>query len=152
MEQVLSVVNKTSDDDIQNTTFHQRQSYPFRICDMPLPDCNTGFVYMVVSLRNNYFIHINHHKSLVNAISKHNSGTVDTFLENTLASLCPYGIAAYICGFDCNVTLQKHAQMSWQNAVDNLRQNGNQDFRQWAMVGINVANEISSQLRLVCMC
>ena len=48
--------------------------FPFRISDIPFPQCNTGCVYMLLSLQEKSFTHIGATFSLRTRIQQHNSG------------------------------------------------------------------------------
>ena len=46
MEKIIEMVSvNNSPDESQATIFHHDEC-PFRLSDMPLPSCNTGFVYI----------------------------------------------------------------------------------------------------------
>ena len=50
MERVLEIITiNTSSNDVAKVI--NTESYPYKIKDMSLPQCNTGFVYMLISLR-----------------------------------------------------------------------------------------------------
>ena len=55
MEYVLDLVSITNI--IERCPVFQHQNHPFRFCDIPLPQCNTGFVYMLMSTRINSYIY-----------------------------------------------------------------------------------------------
>ena len=49
MDQAVGLVTMNTNDDNGVRTMTQRE-FPFRILDIPLPQCNTGFVYFVISI------------------------------------------------------------------------------------------------------
>ena len=57
MEEFLKLItlNNEQNDDCNLVDESPRQlsqrSYPFRICDLPLPQCNAGFAYMLTLIK-----------------------------------------------------------------------------------------------------
>lgn len=50
MDYIECVLNLVSINNIiERHPVFQHQNHPFRFCDIPLPQCNTGFVYMLMS-------------------------------------------------------------------------------------------------------
>ena len=96
MERVLEIITiNTSSNDVAKVI--NTESYPYKIKDMSLPQCNTGFVYMVISLRKKAYTYIGTTKSLRNRLKAYNSGYGPSSTEP--AYLRPYALIAYICGF-----------------------------------------------------
>ena len=62
MEEVLELitVNATSNQHpvLPASRRMSQSSFPYRICDVSLPQCNTGYVYMLVSMKDNNFSYI----------------------------------------------------------------------------------------------
>ena len=79
------------------------QDCPFRLCDMPLPQCGTGFVYMLVRIRDISFCYIGETKSLSRRLREHDSGCGSHSTAHI--SLRSFALFAYVCGFDGNVQL-----------------------------------------------
>ena len=53
----LITINNTDDNQISTRTFTQ-QAFQYRTCDVSLPQCNTGYVYMLMSSKDQNFIYI----------------------------------------------------------------------------------------------
>ena len=47
MEKVLRIFTIKSPNEISSPRIMTQDAYPFCICDVPLPRCRTGFVYML---------------------------------------------------------------------------------------------------------
>ena len=95
--------------------FNHREC-PFRITDMPLPECNSGFVYMLVSNRNHYFCYIGETGNMSSRLNQHNQGYGSK--TTTPPSLRPYSLFAYVCGFDGNKTLRLQFEGMWKQKRD----------------------------------
>ena len=51
-----------------------QSSFPYRLRDVYLPQDNTGFVYMLISVRSIDFVYIGKTKNLIERLRVHNSG------------------------------------------------------------------------------
>ena len=93
MEKVLDLLTGNQSDSDSIPLFSMT-SHPFRMCDIPLPDCNTGFVYMLISLKDQHFTYIGETLDIRRRIDQHNKG----FGSNSTVPLHyrPFGIFAYI--------------------------------------------------------
>ena len=86
-----------------NTTTDQiltQVSFPYRIADVVLPQCNTCYVYMLLSLRHPNFTYIGTTLCLTNRLQAHNCGRGAA--ETNPMYLRPFALFAYICGFNEN--------------------------------------------------
>lgn len=133
-----------------------QQSFPFRMCDVELPTCNTGFVYMLLSCRQQTYTYIGQTNSLWRRINQHNSGFGAS--GTAPSHLRPFGVFAYICGFDRNRALMLHVERKWKIKRDQLISQGRNCPKQWALSANAVIADINSdvfnadtvtQLRLV---
>ena len=159
IETVLNIVtiNSTAHNTLPRCVMNQN-AFPFRIRDIALPQCRTGFVYFLISVKLKSFTYIGQCKCLRERLPQHNSGYGS---ESTApAHLRPYGIMAYICGFDGdNLSLRLHIERQWKLVRNQMKVNGNNDPRQWARAGETVIQSVnnnesfnvtSMDLRLVC--
>ena len=146
MENVLDIATIDS-----SQPFHQERHYPFRICDMPIPQCNTGFVYMLISIRNKKAIYIGETKCLQTRLKQHNSGNGSQ--TTAVQSLRPYGVFAYVCGFDGNRDLRLKVEEMWKRNKDTKLRQGVDNPKELATCVQNVIDDIkqshSLNLRLV---
>ena len=162
MEDVLKLITlhpeNVSDNDeneIVASNSMNHQSYPFRICDVPLPQCNTGFVYMLLSIKRQTYTYIGETVCIRQRLKQHNSGYGST--STTPSYLRPFAVLAFICGFNGNKTLRRVVEQKWKERRDFLIRNGINDPRQWARSGNDVIQNINdvsfnvdkSELRLV---
>jgi predicted GIY-YIG superfamily endonuclease len=80
-----------------NRTINYANDYPYRTCDILIPRDNSGYVYMLVSVKNVHRDYIGQCVNLSKRFYKHNStgggskGTADPRYQ-------PYFLAGYICG------------------------------------------------------
>ena len=74
------------------------QTFPYRTCDVVLPQCQSGFVYFLISVGTLIFTCIGEYKCIVTRIRKHNSGYDST--STTTHNKRPYAIVGHIAGFN----------------------------------------------------
>ena len=145
MERVLDIASIDS-----NEPFHQEEHYPFRICDLTIPQCNTGFVYMLISVRNKKAIYIGETTCLRTRLRQHNSGNGS--YSTAVESLRPY-VFAYVCGFDGNKTIRLHIEKHWKRNRDQKIRQGIDDPRELAYCVMPIIRDINNRnelnLRLV---
>lgn len=58
IEEVLELATINSENNNREQRILTQDEFPYRICDFSLPQCNTGFVYMIVSLRDKQTVYI----------------------------------------------------------------------------------------------
>ena len=164
MEDVLDIitvnssVNQNEHQVESNRTFTQT-SFPYRICDVSLPDCNTGYVYMLVSIKDSSFAYIGKTNSIRTRITQHNTGIGSTSTEPI--HLRPFALYAYICGFNGNQDLMFYVERQWKEKRNRLIRNGVNDINAWARCGSEVIacmrtdveafGILPSELSLICV-
>jgi predicted GIY-YIG superfamily endonuclease len=126
-----------------NRTLNPSISFPFRICDISLPMCNTGYVYMLLSMRNQQFTYIGKTDSIRRRIREHNTGVGSVSTEPT--HLRPYALFAYICGANCNDGLLLYLERQWKIKRDRLIANRVNDVKEWAYCGNEIISELNSE-------
>ena len=150
MESILDLVtieassngeNQNSIRQISLTT----ESYPFRICDIPLPRCKSGFVYFLISVRTCSFTYIGECKCIVNRLANHNSGHGSS---STIPShQRPYAILGYIGGFNgTDKTFRRFIERRWKEKRDELIREGINDPREWFRSGSYVISSLDDRL------
>ena len=150
MESILDLVtieassngeNQNSIRQISLTT----ESYPFRICDISLPQCKSGFVYFLISVRTRSFTYIGECKCIVNRLANHNSGHGST---STIPShQRPYAILGYIAGFNgTDKTFRRFIERKWKEKRDELIREGINDPREWFRSGSYVISSLDDRL------
>ena len=70
--------------------------YPYRISDISLPSDSTGFVYMLVSVKDCSRTHVGQMENIRKWLYQHNKGWGAVGTANP--QYRPYAVAAYICG------------------------------------------------------
>ena len=105
----------------QSTTQDINQnSYSFRIADVQLPDVQSGYVYMLISLRHPNFAYIGETICIRSRIQMHNSG--HGARATTPVYLRPFALFAYICGFSSTSRsdLRFYVEQQWKVKRDHL--------------------------------
>jgi predicted GIY-YIG superfamily endonuclease len=118
-------------------------AFPFRMCDVTLPQCRTGFVYMLMSIKRQNYTYIGQTICIRTRIQQHNSGYGSTSTQP--AYLRPFALLAYICGFGNRRILREHVEYQWKLKRDHMIRNGINDAKRWAQCGQDVINEITLQ-------
>ena len=136
MEHILEVITVNTTVGVPMVTADPEE-YPFQVCDIELPQCQTGFVYMLSSLRKRDYIYIGTSNCLRTRIVQHNSGYGSRSTEDY--RLRPFfAMMAYICGFGGDRDYMYSIEAKWKRRREQLRREGNDDPRDWARCGEDV--------------
>ena len=130
MENIIQMATVNDSNEYSQLSVFNHQDCPFRLCDMSLPTCNTGFVYMLVSIRVPTFSYIGETANIITRLNQHNSG----YGSQTTCplSLRPYALFAYVCGFDDNWNLRRQFEFMWKQRRDEERMRGMNNMKQIA--------------------
>ena len=152
----LITINNGIHGEVDIRVFQPQETFPFRIRELELPNCMTGFVYFLISRDYPTEFYFGQCQDLPTRLRKHNSGNGSM---STGYQHAPYAVFAYICGFDCNATLRFHVESQWKIAIGDLIKRGIRCIIQWALVGQTIVRRINNssnfpsvsqhQLRLV---
>ena len=150
MESVLSLIASNSNEAYtpKHIDFHD---YPFQIQDLPLPVCNTGYVYMILSTKDHNQNYIGQTLNLGRRLNEHNSGYGSTFTNQIRYR--PWFLLAYVVGFDKQIIKMKHFEHRWQQTRNNLVNRGVKDPKRLALIADSVIDEMgtTNELRLILM-
>ena len=157
MEDVISIVTINTSEQQEQRRVHTQTSFPFRIVDVSLSQCNTGYVYMLISLKDKNFSYIGKTKSIRQRIRQHNSGIGSVATEPL--HLRPYALFAYICGFNSKIAILSYVERKWKEKRDDLRENGENNIQAWAHCGNEIIENMDeesfgvkpSDLKLICL-
>jgi len=116
MENIIEMATVNGRSANSQISVFNHQDCPYRLCDMSLPTCNTGFVYMLVSIRVPTFSYIGETGNIITRLNQHNSG----YGSHTTCPLSyrPYALFAYVCGFDDNWNLRRQFEFMWKQRHD----------------------------------
>ena len=143
IEHILRIVTVNEENPTTNVVRTMNQNnYPFRISDISLPSCATGFVYFLLSIKDKSFIYIGSTICIRERLPKHNSGFGS--FETCPINLRPYALMAYICGSRLeSKNFRLYLERKWKIHRDSLVARRNFDPRSWAreagQTTINVA-------------
>ena len=96
----LITINKSISDNIEEERSERIVTptlYPFTISNYALPTNNSGYVYMLVSIRYQNFTYIGTTNCIRTRLKLHNCGI--GAIETAPAYLKPFALYAYVCGF-----------------------------------------------------
>ena len=134
MERVLEMAN-VNYASMTNSTIPsiRNDDHPFRFCDCPLPNCNTGIVYMLISVRNHNYTYIGMTSNIAVRLQQHNSGNGHAFTTPT--RLRPWALFAYITGFDGDRRKMFSIERRWKTRRQEERERGISCPKQIARLG-----------------
>ena len=117
MEQILEIasINYSSTTNVSIPAI-LRDENPFRFCDRPIPTCNTGIFYMLVSVQNHAYTYIGMTNNISTRLQQHNSGNGHAF--TTPNRLRPWALLAYIVVFDGNRSQMFAVERIWKSKRD----------------------------------
>ena len=118
------------------------KTYPFCITNIPLPDCNDGFVYMLMSLKQHSYIYIWETQCIKTRLLNHSSGNRSVL--TTPLHLRPYVIIAFIGEFEGNRILGQYIEWQWQQSIIAQLRNGINDTRKIVRSGSVVIDQNNS--------
>ena len=148
MENILEIGSMNRESGNSKISIFNHQDFPFRLCDIVVPNCNTGFVYMLVSMKVNTFTYIGETNNIHVRLNQHNSG----YGAQTTCplSLRPYARFAYVCGFEGNRPVRRRFEESWKSRRDTERMRGVTDMKQIASLasGVIQQTEVAFHLHL----
>ena len=150
MERVIELASVNDITSLSTIPIHSHSGCPFRICDMALPTCNTGFVYMLISIPQQSHSYIGETINIRTRLDQHNSGNGST--DTAPVSLRPYALFAYVCGFDGDRRLMRQFENMWQVKRTEARQRGIICMKQIARLASGIVEQSISNyksLRLV---
>ena len=164
MENILQVVTINHEENENQRNNLQRgemdhSSFPYQPSQVSLPTDASGYVYMLISLRQKDYFYIGKTFDLHQRLRAHQSGygSISTQPEH----LRPYAYFAFVCGFDGNNSLMYYLESKWKESVVRIRNRGIRDARIWAAEGgndllnLNLSNfgidDTRNELRLVCL-
>ena len=122
----------------QPRVFQPQRTFPFRVCELELPNCQSGFVYFLISRDHPGETYIGECQDLNVPLWKHNSGNGSEFTSY----YPPYGVYAYVCGFDGNLMLCQHFEGQWKSEVTAMICQGVNCVIQWALVAEKIITRI----------
>ena len=147
MESVLSIICKNSNGFVAPKYFDYT-SFPFRIKDVSLPTCNTGFCYMLISTKDHSKNYIGQTNLLGKRLKQHNSGYGSVFTDDI--QYRPWFLFAYVCGFSNDKSLMKYFEHKWQEKRNYLVSVGRKNPIMLAMCAESVAKDIDRhELKLI---
>jgi hypothetical protein len=148
IDDVLKLVTVDEGGENDHRVMTQRE-FPFRICDVELPACRTGYVYFLISVRSMDYTYIGQTMCIRTRLRSHNSGYGSSSTEPV--HLRPFALMAFICGFDGRKRLREFVEYMWKQRRDQLIRRGIHDPRMWVRCGEDVIREVNvNDLRLVC--
>jgi len=126
------------------------ESYPLEYRSIPIPRCNTGYVYFLVSVKDTSKTYIGQTMDLTKRINQHNSGYGTDFTNQI--DLRPWVIYAFISGFERRRRLMMSVEKNWQARRQYEFSRGVRDPKELARAGEVVIpnNEHTSLCLLLC--
>ena len=120
--------------------------FPFRTCDIPLPNDDTGFVYMLISVRDVSRTYVGQTKNIDRRFKEHNSGYGAEGTANTFYR--PYCMGGYICGM-ANVTPRGRIALErrWKNYIESISNRGDYNVMSRLEQGERIVQEYNERIQ-----
>ena len=145
---LMALVDVRNDAHIVNTLpIFNYDSFPFEIRSVRLPDCNTEFVYFMVSIKNRRKTYIGESLNIQDRFNTHQRGAGTIFTGETMNR--PWAILAYICGFDGRKLWMKSVEDNWQRLRLSAINRGVCDPRELARTALHITNNSNNELRFI---
>ena len=96
---------------------------------------------MLASTKRQTYYYIREIQCLRTRLRNHNSGYGSSSTEPTY--LRSFSVMTYICGFNGNPLLLFYVERRWKERSKYLKDNGNNDPRQWARSGSDIIQNIN---------
>ena len=90
------------------------ENHPFRPVDVEIPYDNTGYCYLLVSMRQSNVTYIGQTNNIRRRLREHNSGYGATQTRDE--RLRPWALLTLVCGFDGDRQAQLEFERRWQTA------------------------------------
>ena len=98
IEEVMKTANGKPNNNSESLGSLNQSSFPFRICDISLPQYQTGSVYFFMSQRDTSYAHIGSTMCLRTTTRKYSVGGYAS-VNDIAIHLSLFVLIAYICGF-----------------------------------------------------
>ena len=142
MENVIQLVGMDQGD-LQQTINEQRtipvfqyESFPLDFNCIPLPRCNTGYVYFLVSTKDTTKTYIGQTMDLIKRLNQHNTGYGTEFTRQI--NFRPWIIYAFISGFEKNRTLMLSVEHEWKSCHDYIGSLGERNPKEFARIASTI--------------
>ena len=119
MEHILNVLTHTAN---QPVPVIDQAIFPFRVCDITLPQDRSGYCYILLSLKQKETIYIGQTLHLSTRLAQHNSGSGAK--QTSPDHLRPWAILAYVAGFNGNKQEMLSFETAWRHRAAAIMANG----------------------------
>ena len=134
----MNITNVNPNKNSESSASLSQSRFPFRICDVSLPQDQTGSVYFSMSQKYTSYVHIGSTLCLRTTPRKYNASGYATGTD-TAMHLRPFVLIDYICGF------RRYRQIIEYTKYQRIDKN-HQDVLQWARNAQNIIRyEIESK-------
>ena len=120
----MNITNVNPNINFESSDSLNQSIFPFRICDISLPQYQTGSVYFFMSQKYTSYVHIGSMLCLITTIRKDNVGGYTPVTDNVM-NLRTFVLIAYICGFKKDRQMIEYTKDQW---IDKK----NHNVLQWA--------------------
>lgn len=147
MEKVINLldVNKNNEETRAMNIFNY-SDYAFDFDCVELPDCNTGFVYFLISLKDVRKTYIGQTFNIKKRLNDHNSGFGTVFTDDYR----PWALYGIIIGFEGRVDRMMSTENSWQFMRNNAVLQGTNNPKDLVRSCIPLVEASNGALKLIC--
>ena len=112
IEEVTKITNFNPNNNSGSSASLNQSRFPFRICDISLPQDKTGSVYFLMSQKDTSYVHIGSTLRLRTTISKYNTGGYASGTDIAM-HLRTFVLISYICGFRKERQMIEYTKDQW---------------------------------------
>ena len=98
IEEVTNVIFLNPNKNFESLASLNQSSFPFRFCDIPLPQDQTGSIYFLISQKNTSYVHTGSTLYMITTLREYNAGGYVSGTDIEM-HLRPFVLIYYICGF-----------------------------------------------------
>lgn len=149
IERILNIItiNKKEETNTTERSIQSRvltmEDFPYTIRNVSLPNCRSGFVYMLYSKKKKY-IYIGQTIDIIQRIKSHNRGYGAKDTKDF--DLRPFAVIGLITGFEgdtpSSLALRLHVELQWKLKRDSLIQKGEKDIESFLFSGQEVIDDL----------
>ena len=147
MEKVINLLDYNKNlEEVESMNVFNYEAHPYDFIHIELPDCNTGFVYFLVSLKDVRKTYIGQTYNIKKRIHDHNAGFGTSFTDE----FRPWALYALIIGFDGVRTYMMSIENSWQYMCNIASRQGMTNPKDLVRSGLPLVEASNGVLKMLC--
>ena len=112
IEEVTKITKVNPNNNSESSASLNQSSFPFKICDISLPQDQTGSVYFLISQKDTSYVYIGSILCLITTLRKYYAGGYASGTD-IATHLRPFVLIAHICGLRKNRQMIEYTKDQW---------------------------------------